>query len=124
MIQDCELSPPLPFRTPAAIHGDCMEILPLLPDHSVDMILCDLPYQMTRNAWDCSLPLEDYLLIDESLLTLSDLNQMLWVPDKRNNVHVSVSLQILLNMPCERLWRSGTVTNYRDCGRNTRELFE
>lgn len=32
-----------------------------LPDGSVDMILCDLPYGTTQNAWDSVLPLEDYI---------------------------------------------------------------
>ena len=30
-----------------------------LQDHSVDMILCDLPYQTTRNKWDSMIPLEE-----------------------------------------------------------------
>lgn len=34
------------------IHGDCLDLLPSVPDGSVDMILCDLPYGTTRNAWD------------------------------------------------------------------------
>lgn len=37
--------------------GDCLEILPSLPDHSVDMILCDLPYGTTQNKWDSVIPL-------------------------------------------------------------------
>lgn len=32
--------------------GDCLEILPGLPDSSVDLILCDLPYGTTINPWD------------------------------------------------------------------------
>ncbi len=32
--------------------GDCLEILRRFPQHSVDMILCDLPYGTTQNAWD------------------------------------------------------------------------
>lgn len=31
---------------------DAIEGLSLLPDASVDMILCDLPYGVTRNSWD------------------------------------------------------------------------
>lgn len=38
--------------------GDCLELMPLIPDGSVDMILCDLPYGTTQNAWDSVLPLE------------------------------------------------------------------
>lgn len=32
--------------------GDCLEILPTLPDKSVDMVMCDLPYGTTQNKWD------------------------------------------------------------------------
>ena len=39
--------------------GDCFEHMATLPDASVDMILCDLPYGMTACAWDIELPLLD-----------------------------------------------------------------
>lgn len=29
-----------------------------IPDKSVDMILCDLPYGTTRNKWDIVIPFE------------------------------------------------------------------
>jgi len=32
--------------------GDCLELLPFVPDKSIDMILCDLPYGTTQNKWD------------------------------------------------------------------------
>ena len=32
--------------------GDCLEIMPLIADKSIDMILCDLPYGTTQNKWD------------------------------------------------------------------------
>ena len=37
-------------------HGDCLDIMPNLPDKSVDMILCDLPFNTTKNAWDKLIP--------------------------------------------------------------------
>ncbi len=40
------------------IKGDCLDVLPKLPDHSVDMILCDLPYGTTQNSWDDIIPLD------------------------------------------------------------------
>jgi site-specific DNA-methyltransferase (adenine-specific) len=40
------------------LHGDCLEVMPRLPDKSVDMILCDLPYAVTQNAWDSIVPLD------------------------------------------------------------------
>ena len=30
-----------------------------IPDHSVDLVICDLPYGVTKNKWDCQLPLEE-----------------------------------------------------------------
>jgi site-specific DNA-methyltransferase (adenine-specific)/modification methylase len=37
--------------------GDCLKIMAQLPDASVDMILCDLPYGTTQNRWDSVIPL-------------------------------------------------------------------
>ena len=39
-------------------HGDCLELMKDIPDGSVDLILCDLPYKETGNKWDKSFPLE------------------------------------------------------------------
>jgi len=38
--------------------GDCLDIMPNIPDQSVDMILCDLPYGTTRNQWDSVVALD------------------------------------------------------------------
>ena len=32
--------------------GDCLELMKNIPDKSVDMILCDLPFGTTQNLWD------------------------------------------------------------------------
>lgn len=32
--------------------GDCLEHMKNIPDKSIDMILCDLPYGTTHNEWD------------------------------------------------------------------------
>mgnify|MGYP003291201953 CR=1 FL=1 len=32
--------------------GDCLELMKQIPNNSIDMILCDLPYGMTANSWD------------------------------------------------------------------------
>ena len=36
--------------------GDCIELMKDIPDNSVDMILCDLPYGITSNEWDKPIP--------------------------------------------------------------------
>lgn len=38
--------------------GDCFDVMAALPDQSVDMVLCDLPYGTTACAWDSVLPFE------------------------------------------------------------------
>lgn len=39
--------------------GDCLEVMADLPDQSVDLILCDLPYGTTQNKWDSVIPLDE-----------------------------------------------------------------
>lgn len=34
------------------IQGDCLDVMQSIPDKSIDMILCDLPYGTTQNKWD------------------------------------------------------------------------
>ena len=38
--------------------GDCLERMKEIPDGSVDMILCDLPYGTTACKWDVVIPFE------------------------------------------------------------------
>ena len=38
--------------------GDCLEIMRNIPDKSIDMILCDLPYGKTHNKWDSIISLD------------------------------------------------------------------
>ena len=37
--------------------GDCLQVMSSIPDHSIDMVLCDLPYGTTQNKWDSVIPL-------------------------------------------------------------------
>lgn len=40
------------------MQGDCLEMMKQMPDGSVDMVLCDLPYGTTQNKWDSVIPLD------------------------------------------------------------------
>jgi len=40
------------------LKGDCLELMKDIPDESVDMILCDLPYAKTHNRWDTLIPFD------------------------------------------------------------------
>lgn len=39
-------------------NDDCLNTLKIIPDNSVDMVLCDLPYVETGNRWDKGINLE------------------------------------------------------------------
>jgi len=38
--------------------GDCLELMKQIPDGSVDLVLCDLPYGTTACKWDTVIPFE------------------------------------------------------------------
>jgi DNA modification methylase len=58
------MSTPLPATIddavlPNTLHlGDCLEVMKRIPDGSVDMVLCDLPFGTTRCRWDVIVPFE------------------------------------------------------------------
>ena len=42
------------------LQGDCLELMKSIPDKSVDMVLCDLPYGTTsKNKWDSVIPFDE-----------------------------------------------------------------
>lgn len=41
------------------MNGDCLELMKQIPDGSVDMVLCDLPYGTTQNKWDSVIAFDD-----------------------------------------------------------------
>lgn len=40
------------------ILGDCLNVMQNIEEQSVDMILADLPYGVTKNKWDSVIPLD------------------------------------------------------------------
>ena len=40
-------------------NGDCLELMKDIPDKSIDMILCDLPYGTTQAKWDEIIPFDN-----------------------------------------------------------------
>ena len=46
------------METNVCYQGDCLEVMKDIPDKSIDMILCDLPYGTTACKWDTIIPFE------------------------------------------------------------------
>ena len=40
------------------MQGDCLELMPTLPDQSIDMVMADVPYGITNCRWDTIIPFE------------------------------------------------------------------
>ena len=55
-------------------NGDCLEVMKEIPSKGVDMILCDLPYQVTKNKWDIIIPMNDYVIINDEVSEKELLN--------------------------------------------------
>ena len=43
--------------TTKILNGDCLELMKDLPDKSVDLVICDLPYGETNCNWDSRIDL-------------------------------------------------------------------
>ncbi|WP_334043683.1 site-specific DNA-methyltransferase [Burkholderia ambifaria] len=44
-------------NNPVLMQGDCLELLETIPDNSIDMVCCDMPYGTTNCRWDATLDL-------------------------------------------------------------------
>jgi len=42
----------------SVLQGDCLELMNDIPDKSIDLILCDLPYGTTACSWDVIIPFD------------------------------------------------------------------
>lgn len=54
--------------TNKVIYGDCIEVMKQIPSKAIDMILCDLPYGVTKNKWDSIIDLNDIWLQYERII--------------------------------------------------------
>lgn len=112
--------------------GDCLELMRDIPDNSIDMIFCDLPYAETGNAWDSLLDLDvlfsQYrrLIKEEGCIALTgtfrfgqtllkyaeDLYKYEWVWQKDNGTNApNVNLQPFRVHEFVYIFGKGRVTN-------------
>ena len=112
--------------------GDCLELMKEIPDMSIDMILCDLPYQETGNKWDKFVNLEQLfneyrrIIKDDGCIALNgtfkfgthlmniapDLYKYEWVWEKDNGTNApNVNLQPFRVHEYIFIFGKGRVTN-------------
>lgn len=88
--------------------GNCMELIKEIPDASVNMVLCDLPYEETGNKWDKVLDMQELfnqyrrIITEDGCIALTgtlkfgiqlyniapDLYKYEWVWEKENGTNI------------------------------------
>lgn len=91
------------------IHGDCLEEMPKIPNKSIDLILCDLPYAVTsRNNWDVIIPFEK-LWLEYNRITKENTAIVLTA------IQPFTSMLIMSNIKMFKycwVWEKSTKTNF------------
>lgn len=75
------------------LHGDCLELLPDIPDKSIDMIFTDLDYGTTQNEWDVLIDL-DKLWLQYDRIIKDNGCIALWAQSPFDKILASSNLKI------------------------------
>jgi site-specific DNA-methyltransferase (adenine-specific) len=89
-------------------NGDCLELMKNIPDKSVDMILCDLPYAKIRAKWDTPINLE--MLWEEYFRIRKDNTPILLFGDTPFDKILGVSN--IDELKYEWIWEKTQATGY------------
>ncbi len=86
--------------------GNCLEEMKRIPNKSIDLICCDLPYGTTANKWDSVIPFDELWLHYERI-----------IKDKGNIVLFGVGLfAFKLALSNEKLFRYDMIWKKSKCG--------
>lgn len=58
--------------------GDCLELMKDIPDKSIDMVLCDLPYGITSCKWDSIIPFDKLWEQYDRIIKMGGGNHVIW----------------------------------------------
>lgn len=87
---------------------DCMNFMPKIPSNSIDMVLTDLPFQVTANSWDKMLDLEK--MWKEYLRIIKDKGAILLFANEIFSYHLINSA--IKNFRYKWYWEKNTGTNF------------
>lgn len=99
---------------------DCLEGMKRIPDKSVDMILCDLPYGTTRNKWDSIIPLD--LLWEQYNRIIKDNGAIVLTAQTPFDKVLGVSN--LKYLRYEWIWQKDNASNFLNARRNPMKVHE
>lgn len=93
--------------------GDCLDIMPQIPDNFVDLILCDLPYGTTQNNWDCEIPLVP--LWDQYLRIIKDRGAI--VLTSQGAFTAKLIMSCVEHFKYKIVWQKSKATNFLNAKR-------
>ena len=94
-------------------HGDCLELMKQIPDNSVDMVLCDLPYGTTACKWDIIIPFEP-LWEQYRRVCKENAAIVLFASQPFTSMLVMSNLKMFRH---EWIWRKNRGSNFANTGR-------
>jgi len=92
-------------------NDDCFNVFPLIPDKSVDAIICDLPYGTTDCKWDSILPLEK-LFARYRMIVKNNGAIILMASQPFTSILVSYWVK---NFKVEWIWQKNAGSNFGTC---------
>lgn len=94
-------------------YGDCLDVMQEIPNNSIDCIICDLPYGVTKNYWDSVIDLD--LLWKEYKRIIKDNGAIILFGQDKFTMKVMLS-----NEKWHRynlIWDKGAVTGFLNAKR-------
>ena len=102
------------------LQGDCLELMQDIPNASIDMILCDLPYGTTQCKWDTIIPFE--LLWEQYNRIIKDDGAILLFGQEPFSSHLRLSN--LQDYKYDIYWEKERLTNIQQVKRRVGKTVE
>lgn len=102
------------------LHGDCLDLLPTLETGTVDMVLADPPYGITRNAWDSCINMQR--LWPELLRVTKPAGAIVLCAAPPFDKHLAVSAPALYRY--DWVWEKGNATGHLNAKRQPLRAHE
>ena len=102
------------------LHGDCLELMKDIPDKSIDMILCDLPYGTTHAKWDSVIPL-DLLWVEYARVIKDNGSIILFGQNPFSSILVCSNLKLFNH---SWVWEKDKCANFQLAKHQPRKMTE
>jgi site-specific DNA-methyltransferase (adenine-specific) len=101
-------------------HGDCLQIMDGIPDKSINLILCDLPYQMVDASWDQLIPFDKLWAQYERIIT--DNGAIVLTASQPFTSALVMSNPKLFRY--EWIWEKNVASNFQNAKKNPLKIHE